>query len=69
MSDAVIPDHYRLVLHRFDGSITTGDLANHARYPYRVGDELAERCEGKWRVTEIDTLADGRPVLICEQTY
>ena len=69
MTDAQVPDRYGLVLHHFDGSITTADLTNHARYVYRVGDELAEKREGKWRVVEIAALEDGTPVLICEQTH
>jgi hypothetical protein len=44
-------------------------LENRSQHPYRIGDELAEQYEGKWRVVEIQKAADGAPVLICEQTY
>jgi hypothetical protein len=64
-----VPENYRLVLYRFDGSIETRDLVNRARHVYAVGDEIAEEHEGKWRVTGVRTLDDGTPVLLCEQMY
>jgi len=68
-TDSPVPERYRVVLHRFDGSMGTFVLENRSQHPYRIGDELAEQYEGKWRVVEIQDAADGTPVLICEQTY